>query len=875
MKNRIFIVLILFFLCAINIHLWGQEIYGQIQNEVGDSIPFSNVVLKNSIDSSFVAYSQANANGRYKILIKKSGTYFIECSNISYRKKTMYLTIEEGESLHLDIYLQSAPLEVEEVRIVKNIPVLVKRDTIVFDAASFLQGDEVVVEDLLKKIPGIEVSKDGIIRANGKEIEKVMVEDDDFLQKGYSLLTQTMPSSSIKKIELIQKYNENRLMKNIEQSDKVALNLKLKDDVKRKWFGNISSKYGPVNNYELETSVMNFGKKNSYFIAGSLNNIGYNPINDVSRISIVDEEDISISAGSLISLKPIFPDIDESKIFFNNAGVLTANAIFKPHKKVKVQLSATSYNDENTFSENSILTFSSPNLSFSDQIQNDIIENKLHGIVRLKVVYDISAKSQLEDLTQCNIENSDETDQSLFNKKPITIKLSTTRKYAFQKIRYTQKLGNNRVLKIEGSYIYDERPQDYACDSVLFSFLEGKYLHQNSLMSKEHKAFLAYYAHKWENKRLLELFAGSSFCNDRLFSEINNGEKDSTFTPLTDYKNNIYYKTTDIYATIHFLQPLCRNISLSAKLDGHQYYLWLSDTVRSNPVAFNPSIAFNWKINSQNKILAAYIYSHSNTAINNLYPNYTLVSYNSMKKGSDELRTLSNYSLILNYQLGDWSKTLFINTNALYLHNNSFYSFDTDITPDYSLTENIFLNGQNLLSISGNADLYLKSISSNLKLLFNFDKSDNRYMLKGQLNSFEYTRLKYGFEIRSAFTGIFNFNGGTKWAYSKSISNAQSNNFIMNTTFLDMYLTFKNLNIKLSSEYYHIDKQVTSKNNYYFIDLSARYKIKPNKLVLSINGNNLLNTKKYSNYLMNETYTINSYYKLLPRIILVGLEYSF
>ena len=148
-------------------------------------------------------------------------------------------------------------------------------------------------------------------------------------------------------------------------------------------------------------------------------------------------------------------------------------------------------------------------------------------------------------------------------------------------------------------------------------------------------------------------------------------------------------------------------------------------------------------------------------------------------------------------------------------------------------------------------------------------------MLKGQLNSFEYTRLKYGFEIRSAFTGIFNFNGGTKWAYSKSISNVQSNNFIMNTTFLDMYLTFKNLNIKLSSEYYHIDKQVTSKNNYYFIDLSARYKIKPNKLVVSINGNNLLNTKKYSNYLMNETYTINSYYKLLPRIILVGLEYSF
>ena len=123
------------------------------------------------------------------------------------------------------IILEESVEELDEVVVQSNRNITIKNDTIVFNADSFKQGNEQVLEDLLKKIPGLSVSDNGTIKVGNQEVEKVMIDGDDMFEKGYKILTKNMPVNPIDKIEIYQNYSNNKHLKGIENSTKVALNL--------------------------------------------------------------------------------------------------------------------------------------------------------------------------------------------------------------------------------------------------------------------------------------------------------------------------------------------------------------------------------------------------------------------------------------------------------------------------------------------------------------------------------------------------------------------------------------------------------------------------------------------------------------------------
>src|SRR5690606_5979425 len=104
-----------------------------------------------------------------------------------------------------------------------NPPISIKKDTIIFKASAFTDGTEQTVEDLLKKIPGVYIDSDGTIKVGNQEIEKLMVDGDDLFEKGYRVLSKNMPAYPIERVELFQNYSNNPLLKNIEDSNNVAL----------------------------------------------------------------------------------------------------------------------------------------------------------------------------------------------------------------------------------------------------------------------------------------------------------------------------------------------------------------------------------------------------------------------------------------------------------------------------------------------------------------------------------------------------------------------------------------------------------------------------------------------------------------------------
>jgi hypothetical protein len=294
--------------------------------------------------------------------------------------------------------LTSKSLELSEVIVIQERAITIKKDTITFLAKSFLQGNEQVVEDLLKKIPGLTIDENGTIKVGSQEIEKVMVDGDDFFEKGYKLLTKNMPVNPIEKVELYQHYSNNKHLKGIENSNKVALNLTLKEDFKRQWFGNMQLGYGLVseNRYDAGSNLMNFGKKNKFYFITNLNNIGNNAtgeINNIIRPYRMDGIEIigdNQSANVLLDLSTFNPTLKQKRVNFNNAEMLSLNSIFTLSPKVKLKAMGFFNSDENDFYRNSFQSISVGNTSFENTENFVGRKTQITGFGKIDLTYDIS-----------------------------------------------------------------------------------------------------------------------------------------------------------------------------------------------------------------------------------------------------------------------------------------------------------------------------------------------------------------------------------------------------------------------------------------------------------------------------------------------------
>jgi outer membrane receptor protein involved in Fe transport len=129
--------------------------------------------------------------------------------------------------------------------------------------------------------------------------------------------------------------------------------------------------------------------------------------------------------------------------------------------------------------------------------------------------------------------------------------------------------------------------------------------------------------------------------------------------------------------------------------------------------------------------------------------------------------------------------------------------------------------------------------------------------------------------LRSGFRGFFNYHIGSKWTYNQ-VETTIKNDFTDTMTFLDLSFMFSNkFNIQLQTERYFFGNLDSAFNKYYFLDVEARYVVKENKLTLFLSGNNLFNTETFTNYSISDINITQTEYRLMPRYLLLKMEYRF
>ena len=271
--NLKFVLLFLISLVFQNFSFSQTKISGTVK-DVKNNLFTTSIVLKDSTQNTILDYTYSTEKGAYFLSTSKKGKFNLTFSSLGYKTKTIFIEIKIQEEIKIDVILEEQPFELNEVIIQSEKDIRVKKDTITFKTKFFTNGTEQTVEDLLKKIPGLNIDSQGTIKVGNQEIEKLMIDGDDLFEKGYKILSKNMPAYPIEEVEVLKRYSNNRLLKDVEESNKIALNLKMSEETKRIWFGNTTLGFGNDNFYELKGNLMNFGKKNKYYFLTNLNTIG-------------------------------------------------------------------------------------------------------------------------------------------------------------------------------------------------------------------------------------------------------------------------------------------------------------------------------------------------------------------------------------------------------------------------------------------------------------------------------------------------------------------------------------------------------------------------------------------------------------------------
>ena len=273
MKKTFLIV----FLCSINILFSQIKFDGVVKDSIGSPLELANIIVLDQETNTLDSYSITDERGYYSFELEKNTNYKFQVSYIGMNSFEEIISTKES-NITRDFLLQADNV-LDEVELTYEMPVTIKGDTIVYNADSFKNGSERKLEDVLEKLPGVEINEDGQVEIEGKVVNKLMVNGKDFFDGDTKIATKNIPSNAVDKIQVLRNYSEvGQLSSVTNNKDNFALNIKLKEGKENFWFGSINSGGGysaeDKGLYLLQPKLFYYSPKVTFNFIGDINNIG-------------------------------------------------------------------------------------------------------------------------------------------------------------------------------------------------------------------------------------------------------------------------------------------------------------------------------------------------------------------------------------------------------------------------------------------------------------------------------------------------------------------------------------------------------------------------------------------------------------------------
>lgn len=743
------------------------------------------VELLNGRDSSIVTKAYANKNGEFKISNVVGGAYFIKTSRSGYVSNFKTITVTGRErSLDIGVIIVEKGIELKEVTIVgKADPVVIKKDSIEYDAKSFKTTPDANVEQLIKKMPGIEVDQAGNIKAQGEAVNRLTVDGREFFGNDPKMATKNLPADAIAKVQVIDSQTKEAQRRGIDDGKREkVMNLVLKEDKKGGVFGNVSVAGGTRERYSASTSVNYFTDKKQVNLILLSNNMN----------QAYAAEDVGNLTGSSISSGAVSGEINgisfgrtspgHTKI---NSGAFNFSDIYGKKQNINFR---TTYNGGLTLSDvetrssiqnfQSNGTFFNTNQNFSNnrdqRHQLDVDFNYADSLLSIYFNPAINTSST-NSTAVINTSTSNAAGQLINNGYQTTHNNQTTTAisgYFTINRKFRQKKG---AISLTINKRYNDNSSDYNNQNTINYYQNGLPTGQ-SLINQQQSQDVSNSSLNVQNdisrtisrdrKTSLVLNSSVNISNgtsDQITYDYNtsSGLYDIPVQALTSYYTNkqIRYasglgfnKTTNkltlsTYATV-------QNIALTGTNIGNS----LQNEVKKNYWSFLPRATVSYKNSANTSYSFNFSSSASAPSIQNLQPVQNNNNPLNIREGNPDLKVAETYNFQLGYNAYDTKTSTSSNYRMSYgFVMNAFSSAnDFDSQTGVTTTKPLNVNGNYNLGLNGyfGRPTGIKALRVNYGFSSTFNRNGN--FVNGVKNS--------------ASTLIAGVNGGISYAYKESLN---------------------------------------------------------------------------------------------------------
>ncbi|HEY4205212.1 MAG TPA: outer membrane beta-barrel protein [Puia sp.] len=893
-----------------------------VKGTVSDSIEKKSlfdgsVLILQKADSFIVNHTRTDKSGNFQIKNVPPGHYLLLVTYPSYADYVDELEIKDSlphTIPPIGLVLKSKLLEAVVVNGSKAIRM--KGDTVEFKADSFHTQAGATVEELLKKLPGIQVDSKGQITAQGQTVKKVLVDGEEFFGDDPTLVTQNLRADMVDKVQLYDKKSEQATFTGIDdgQRDK-TINLKLKDNKKNGYFGKLSAGQGTDGFYDYQAMFNYFRKKQKIAGYGIFSNTGKTGLNWQERDnygqSFAGNLDYDETSGNFTynGLNNDFdswdgkfqgqgiPSVKTGGLHYNNKWDDDRQSLNANYKVMQLDV----HNVSTTNSEN-ILPDS---FYFNNQVQhsfNHILRHNMDGNYELKFdstsTLRVAANGGLDHKTTYSdfVSESLASDSSLVNRNSRTVSTVGDNRAVNSDLLWRKRLAKKgRTISLNIRENYSNNSSTGILGSTTGYYDKGV-LTRDSIVD-QHKDFHT------ENMLIdtkityTEPLSKVSFLTATYSLSINNSHSNRN-----SYNRDLggkYTSLDSLYSNDYQFNVLTNtgglNYSLTAKkwrIGGgtgigftsfDQRDLHADTSAKRRFVNWYPNASFTYSFNPQKRLSFRYNGSMNQPTLNQLQPIRTNDDPLNIYEGNPGLKPEFRHRFGLNFNDFKIMSERGIWADVSYNFTQNALSSSSDIdTTGKRTTQTINTDGNHSFYAYLDYNIKMKKLGIYAGLFTNFNLNSNSSVINFQKNTTNSNSYTFGFSIYRSKDKKYDFNLRPSATYTDSRSSINTQTITRYWTYavhpeLNIYLPLKffvhadaDVNLRQKTAVFYTNLNTTLLN----VALGKKF-LKNDALVIRLSGNDLLNQNIGFNRSTNSNFISQNTFSTIKRYFMLSAVWNF
>lgn len=896
------------FVLLVATQMFGQlKLEGVVKDSVGSPLELANVIAINKETNALETYGITNDKGNFRLSVAKNTTYSVQVSYIGMKTAQAEISTQSADVFHE--FVLEADNALDEVELVYEMPVTVKGDTLIYNADSFKNGTERKLEDVLKKLPGVEVNDDGEIEVEGKTVTKVMVDGKDFFDGDSKLATKNIPSNAVDKVQVLKNFAEVSQLSGVTNNqDNVAINIQLKKGKESFWFGTITGGAGVAGAtdedglYVLQPKLFYYSPKYSVNVIGDLNNIGEIAFSRRDYFNFTGGfRAPSRSSGTNIDLGSNnlgFAALQNNRAKAINTKFGAANFSYSPKKTLDISGFGIFSSSRIDMQEINSITYTNTDLGVPDEVtESNTRQRSDLGMAKLSLLYKPNVDNQLDYDIMMRVSKESQDADELSSVIGNTLQYESSSPFSInQNLNYYYTLSDKHIFAFEVQHLWQDEDPFYNAiieekstydntadilgldmDQINYNVNQDKRVKSNQMDAKVD------YFNVLNTKSNLNFTLGTIYShqafNSNIFQLLDSGESYQPTPTVNDglVENDIEYGFLDLYVGLHYTLKA----GMFTFTPGATIHAYNTDNtqfgVKYNNDFFKilPDFDARIQLKKSEQIVLTYNMQTQFTDVTQLARGLVMNGYNSFFSGNESLDNALSHNLRLSYS----SFNMFNYTNVFA---NINYNKSIDQIRNITNFESVIRS--NSPFNSAYADETLSANGRFQKRFGKFQASANGRFSYSKFNQFiqnirsvneNYTQ-NYGLELRTNFREAPNFEIGYNYSIQDNDQGDTRTKFYTSAPRAEFdALIWKVLTFKTDYTYNNFKNESETLNTYEFWNASLAYrKDKDSKWEFELKATNLLNTKAQSQSSANDVSVRATDYFIQPRYVTLRAIYS-